>query len=174
MATYKDDLDIIKAAEKDSSKLSLNAITELDNKGLLGMYGGGGSEEDNPVKLADVKFIGFEDNTLGLINLTDLFVSSSYKNGIPVYYPENTEDDDVVQDDTTVLPFSINARAWNRLESDSGMRLIAPFKIELQMARSYIVSGVQGEAEIVGDDVSRYLHITGNCMIILSVNESPK
>lgn len=46
MATYKDDLDIIKAAEKDSSKLSLNAITELDNKGLLGMYGGGGSEED--------------------------------------------------------------------------------------------------------------------------------
>lgn len=42
MATYKDDLDIIKAAEKDSSKLSLNAITELDNKGLLGMYGGGG------------------------------------------------------------------------------------------------------------------------------------
>lgn len=41
MATYKDDLDIIKAAEKDSSKLSLNAITELDNKGLLGMYGGG-------------------------------------------------------------------------------------------------------------------------------------
>lgn len=46
MATYKDDLDIIKAAEKDSSKLSLNAITELDNKGMLGMYGGGGSEED--------------------------------------------------------------------------------------------------------------------------------
>lgn len=42
MATYKDDLDIIKAAEKDSSKLSLNAITELDNKGMLGMYGGGG------------------------------------------------------------------------------------------------------------------------------------
>lgn len=42
MATYKDDLDIIRAAEKDSSKLSLNAITELDNKGLLGMYGGGG------------------------------------------------------------------------------------------------------------------------------------
>ena len=46
MATYKDDLDILKAAEKDSNKLSLNAITELDNKGLLGMYGGGGSEED--------------------------------------------------------------------------------------------------------------------------------
>lgn len=45
MATYKDDLDIIKAAVKDSSKLSLNAITELDNKGLLGMYGGGGSME---------------------------------------------------------------------------------------------------------------------------------
>lgn len=44
MATYKDDLDIIKAAEKDSSKLSLNAITELDNKGKLGMYGGGGSD----------------------------------------------------------------------------------------------------------------------------------
>lgn len=42
MATYKDDLDIIKAAEKDANKLSLNAITELDNKGLLGMYGGGG------------------------------------------------------------------------------------------------------------------------------------
>lgn len=41
MATYKDDLDILKAAEKDSNKLSLNAITELDNKGLLGMYGGG-------------------------------------------------------------------------------------------------------------------------------------
>lgn len=46
MATYKDDLDIIKAAEKDSSKLSLNAITELDNKGMLGMYGGGGSGSD--------------------------------------------------------------------------------------------------------------------------------
>ena len=41
MATYKDDLDILKAAEKDSNKLSLNAITELDNKGQLGMYGGG-------------------------------------------------------------------------------------------------------------------------------------
>ena len=44
MATYKDDLDILKAAEKDSNKLSLNAITELDNKGMLGMYGGGSSK----------------------------------------------------------------------------------------------------------------------------------
>lgn len=43
MATYKDDLDILDAAKKDANKLSLNAITELDNKGLLGMYGGGGS-----------------------------------------------------------------------------------------------------------------------------------
>lgn len=41
MATYKDDLDILNAAVKDSNKLSLNAITELDNKGILGMYGGG-------------------------------------------------------------------------------------------------------------------------------------
>lgn len=41
MATYKDDLDILTAASKDSNKLSLNAITELDNKGKLGMYGGG-------------------------------------------------------------------------------------------------------------------------------------
>lgn len=46
MATYKDDLDILKAAEKDSNKLSLNAITELDNKGMLGMYGGGGSSTE--------------------------------------------------------------------------------------------------------------------------------
>ena len=46
MATYKDDLDILKAAEKDANKLSLNAITELDNKGLLGMYGGGESGGD--------------------------------------------------------------------------------------------------------------------------------
>lgn len=42
MATYKDDLDILKAAEKaDTNKLTFNAITELDNKGMLGMYGGG-------------------------------------------------------------------------------------------------------------------------------------
>lgn len=40
MATYKDDLDILKAAEKaDTNKLTFNAITELDNKGLLGRYG---------------------------------------------------------------------------------------------------------------------------------------
>lgn len=43
--TYKDDLDIIKAAEGDTNKLSLNAITELDNKGLLNNYGAGGSTE---------------------------------------------------------------------------------------------------------------------------------
>lgn len=43
--TYKDDLDIIKAAEGDTNKLSLNAITELDNKGLLNTYGAGGSME---------------------------------------------------------------------------------------------------------------------------------
>lgn len=43
--TYKDDLDIIKAAEGDTNKLSLNAITELDNKGLLNTYGAGGSTE---------------------------------------------------------------------------------------------------------------------------------
>ena len=42
MATYKDDLDIIKAAEKDDKSMTLNAITELDNKGLLGKYGGEG------------------------------------------------------------------------------------------------------------------------------------
>ena len=43
MATYKDDLDILKAAEKaDTNKLTFNAITELDNKGLLGRYGGEG------------------------------------------------------------------------------------------------------------------------------------
>ena len=41
MATYKDDLDIIKAAEGDNKSMTLNAITELDNKGLLGKYGGG-------------------------------------------------------------------------------------------------------------------------------------
>lgn len=41
--TYKDDLDIIKAAEGDSSKMTLNAITELDNKGMLGRYSDGGS-----------------------------------------------------------------------------------------------------------------------------------
>lgn len=55
MATYKDDLDIIKAAEKDSSKLSLNAITELDNKGLLGMYNGG--DESGLVKTGTVTII---------------------------------------------------------------------------------------------------------------------
>ena len=46
MSTYKDDLDILKAAEKaDTNKLTFNAITELDNKGLLGRYGneGGGT-----------------------------------------------------------------------------------------------------------------------------------
>lgn len=46
MATYKDDLDILKAAEKaDTNKLTFNAITELDNKGLLPRYGneGGGT-----------------------------------------------------------------------------------------------------------------------------------
>lgn len=53
MATYKDDLDILKAAEKDSNKLSLNAITELDNKGLLGMYGGGG---ESALELVDCTF----------------------------------------------------------------------------------------------------------------------
>lgn len=46
--TYKDDLDIIKAAEGDTNKLSLNAITELDNKGLLGTYGGGSGSSDIP------------------------------------------------------------------------------------------------------------------------------
>lgn len=60
MATYKDDLDIIKAAEKDSSKLSLNAITELDNKGLLGMYGGGGSDS---VKTGKVTIINESSDT---------------------------------------------------------------------------------------------------------------
>lgn len=48
MATYKDDLDILKAAEKaDTNKLTFNAITELDNKGLLGRYGGEGEEEES-------------------------------------------------------------------------------------------------------------------------------
>ena len=47
MATYKDDLDILKAAEKaDTNKLTFNAITELDNKGLLGRYGGEGGSSD--------------------------------------------------------------------------------------------------------------------------------
>lgn len=49
MATYKDDLDILKAAEKaDTNKLTFNAITELDNKGLLPRYGneGGGGGSD--------------------------------------------------------------------------------------------------------------------------------
>ena len=52
MATYKDDLDILKAAEKaDTNKLTFNAITELDNKGLLGRYGGeGGSEDSYPIE----------------------------------------------------------------------------------------------------------------------------
>lgn len=46
MATYKDDIDIIKAALKDDKTMTLNAITELDDKGLLGKYGGeGGGEE---------------------------------------------------------------------------------------------------------------------------------
>lgn len=60
MATYKDDLDILKAAEKDANKLSLNAITELDNKGLLGMYGGGGSSMEG----CKVRFI-LKDSTSG-------------------------------------------------------------------------------------------------------------
>ena len=46
MATYKDDLDIIKAAEKDDKNMTLNAMVELDNKGLLGRYGGEGGGSD--------------------------------------------------------------------------------------------------------------------------------
>ena len=55
MATYKDDLDIIKAAEKDDKNMTLNAITELDNKGLLGKYGGegGGSFEKANVMITN-------------------------------------------------------------------------------------------------------------------------
>lgn len=53
MATYKDDLDILKAAEKDSNKLSLNAITELDNKGILGMYGGGSEIKTGTVQIVN-------------------------------------------------------------------------------------------------------------------------
>lgn len=55
MATYKDDLDIIKAAEKDDKSMTLNAITELDNKGLLGKYGGegGGSFEKANVMITN-------------------------------------------------------------------------------------------------------------------------
>lgn len=56
--TYKDDLDIIKAAEGDTNKLSLNAITELDNKGLLGTYGGGSGSSDLPY---DVIFTSGDD-----------------------------------------------------------------------------------------------------------------
>lgn len=56
--TYKDDLDIIKAAEGDSSKMTLNAITELDNKGLLGTYGGGSGSSDLPY---DVIFTSGDD-----------------------------------------------------------------------------------------------------------------
>ena len=55
MATYKDDLDIIKAAESDNKSMTLNAITELDNKGLLGKYGGegGGSFEKANVMITN-------------------------------------------------------------------------------------------------------------------------
>lgn len=53
MATYKDDLDILKAAEKDANKLSLNAITELDNKGQLGMYGGGSEIKTGTVRIVN-------------------------------------------------------------------------------------------------------------------------
>ena len=69
MATYKDDLDILKAAEKDANKLSLNAITELDNKGLLGMYGGGGSE----IKTGAVQLVNSDSAALqiGFVRFLD-------------------------------------------------------------------------------------------------------
>lgn len=40
--SYKDDLDAIAGGLKDTNKLTLNAMVELDNKGKLGMYGGEG------------------------------------------------------------------------------------------------------------------------------------
>ena len=62
MATYKDDLDILKAAEKaDTNKLTFNAITELDNKGLLARYGGeGGGSDLWPGVPIVVKYTGTE------------------------------------------------------------------------------------------------------------------
>ena len=71
--TYKDDLDIIKAAEGDTGKLTLNAITELDNKGLLGRYSesGGGSE----IETCDVSF-GYGGSNDGI------FIYPVYEQGI--------------------------------------------------------------------------------------------
>lgn len=89
MATYKDDLDIIKAAEKDSSKLSLNAITELDNKGMLGMYGGGGEFSTcvmvitESAKANDIFFTGSmvpvleDDGKVRMMKLIDLPVGGT-------------------------------------------------------------------------------------------------
>lgn len=51
--SYKDDLDAIAGGLKDTNKLTLNAITELDNAGKLGMYGGegGGGETLRTIKI---------------------------------------------------------------------------------------------------------------------------
>ena len=69
MATYKDDLDILKAAEKaDTNKLTFNAITELDNKGLLSRYGSeGGSGSVDWDFLAMIKPLGQDTFDLQLL-----------------------------------------------------------------------------------------------------------
>lgn len=83
MATYKDDLDILKAAEKDSSKLSLNAITELDNKGLLGMYGGGGEASLTTTGITIVNTTSrAEVNVLGVVYENDIL--NSFISDVPV------------------------------------------------------------------------------------------
>ena len=128
MATYKDDLDIIKAAEKDSSKLSLNAITELDNKGMLGMYGGGGSGFLKPGKVTIIDESGQPTMGVSFIKVVDIhdqpyisndtaiFTAGIRQREIDFVYPsvlriltenslfdESNDDDIVVREDNMVL-----------------------------------------------------------------------
>lgn len=99
MATYKDDLDILKAAEKDSNKLSLNAITELDNKGLLGMYGGDGGTGGgmskhyfvNPQEFTAFYYEPADANMIDLGEFTEAEIETLVSNCPLVYLELNTD-----------------------------------------------------------------------------------
>lgn len=119
--------------------------------------GGGGGGGDSPVGLAMVTLL---QNNLTL-RVSDAFDNQSFV----VYYPEDDP-----------YPPAVAARASNSFTFDNwntqmegGLKIVTPQCFNMKDTYEY---SIEGDAEIKEYEDGKYIYVTGDCTIMVSLQES--
>lgn len=153
----KDELDKIKSfaesTEKRGSKLTLNELNYISDKQLHQKSSGG----DSPVGLAKVKL---------LPNDSTLTIGKAFNNtAFVIYYQEDGDLPPVIdaQPPDNFPPFN----EWNEWMEAGHCSFVIPQDFMMNMD-SYEYE-IEGAAKIMENDGNKFIHVTGDCTITVTV-----